>query len=208
MADLISRTLADPAVTAIGTAILVAGVALWLAAAWWAYADAARRTDSQLAALIVAGWIVVSTPLLLPFSLTIYALARPQQTAAERRTRRLAAELVDLAEMTAAPLCPGCRAPVDVSWLRCPACTTWLATPCARCGSWSERTLPACPWCGAEDRSDPVAETVERVGSDRPSRARRPRRRLRPVGPGEPRQPGPRRVLAPDGRPLAQVRSR
>jgi hypothetical protein len=208
MADIINRTLADPAVTAIGTAIVVAGVAIWLAAAWWAYADAARRTDSQLAALVVAGWIVLSTPLLLPFSLAIYALARPQQTAAEHRTRSLAAELVGLAEMTAAPLCPGCRAPVDGSWLRCPACTTWLAAPCATCGSWSDRTLPACPWCGAEDRSEPASEAIERVGTDRPLRARRPRRRLRSMAPGDPRQPGQRRVLAPDGRPLTQVRSR
>jgi hypothetical protein len=208
MADVISRTLSDPAVSAIGTAILVAALALWLAAAWWAYSDASRRTDSTLAGLVVAGWIVVSTPLLLPFSLAIYALARPQQSAAEHRTRNLAAELVGLAETTAVS-CPTCRAGVDAAWLRCPSCATWLAAPCANCGGWSEPSLGVCPWCGSEERREPVAGDMTETASDRPPRARRQRRRLRPVGPGAARpQPAGRRILAPDGRPLAPVRGR
>ena len=73
----------------------------------------------------------MSTPLLVPMSLAIYALARPQQTAAEYRTRRLAHELVDQLENSAPDSCLSCGSTVDPGWLRCPSCTTWLALPCA-----------------------------------------------------------------------------
>src|SRR5829696_5148507 len=129
MEDLVAQTLADPAVGAVGTAIALAGIALWLAGAWWAYADATHRTESVLPGFIAAGWIVLSTPLLLPLSLAVYAAARPQVTAADQRARALAMQLSATAP---GPTCPACAAAVDAAWLRCPECTTWLASPCAR----------------------------------------------------------------------------
>jgi len=87
MPDLLAETLNDPAVGAVGTAVVLAGIALWLAAAWWAYADAARRTESSLAGFVAAGWIILSTPLLLPLSLAAYAFARPQVAALPRTER-------------------------------------------------------------------------------------------------------------------------
>jgi RNA polymerase subunit RPABC4/transcription elongation factor Spt4 len=211
MPDILDQVLADPAVSANGGAIGVAVAALWIAAAWWAYTDAARRTDSPLAALVVVGWIVVSTPLLLPFSLAIYSLARPQQTAAEHRARHLAAELVDEIEQIDGAGCRACWALVDPAWLRCPTCSTWLAAPCAGCGSWSDRTLAVCPWCGSEERADPVVETLETPAASRVLRGRRIRRALRGVGPGSPqvhRDPFRRPAAASDVRPLAPLRSR
>jgi hypothetical protein len=206
--DILDQVLTDPTVTAIGGAIGAALVALWLAAAWWAYTDAARRTDNTVAALLVAAWIVVSTPLLVPMSLAIYALARPQQTAAELRTRRLAAELVDQLDDSAPASCLSCGSTVEPAWLRCPSCTTWLALPCALCGGWSDRNLPACPFCGSEERAEPAVEDLEPAAAS--ARPRKGRRSLRPVGPGRQvaLRPGQRRTLAPDARPLAPVRTR
>jgi hypothetical protein len=113
--DILDQVLADPTVTAIGGAIGAALVAVWLAAAWWAYTDAARRTDNTVAALLVAAWIVVSTPLMVPLALAVYALARPQQTAAEKRTRRLAAELVDELDGVAPASCLSCGTTVEAA---------------------------------------------------------------------------------------------
>lgn len=170
MADLISQTLSNPAVGAFGTAVAVAVLALWLAGAWWAYADASRRAESSLAGFIAAGWVILSTPLLLPLSLAVYAYARPQVTAADRRTRSLAQEL---ALMPAQPACPACGAGVDDAWLRCPTCTTWLASPCTDCGGWSDARLELCPWCGGEDRDAPFVESPAEVNAGLARRSRR-----------------------------------
>jgi hypothetical protein len=208
-ADAFAGFLSDPTVTAVGGAIGAALVALWVAAAWWAYTDAARRTESTLAALVVAGWIIISTPLLVPFSLAIYSLARPQLTAADGRTRNLAEALVDEMEASAAGGCPACGLAVEPGWLRCPSCSTWLALPCSGCGTWSDPTLVACPFCGSEERDEATVVPPEPV-APAPSRARRPRRALRAVGPGSPNpyRAGRRPLLTPDGRPLVPARRR
>jgi hypothetical protein len=203
--DVLDQLLSNSTVTAIGGALGVAVVALWLAAAWWAYTDAARRTGSLPAALLAAAWVIVSTPLLLPLSLPVYALVRPQDSAGERRTRRLAAELTDVLEETAGSGCFSCGSPVDPAWHRCPACSTWLGLPCTQCGSWSDRTLEACPFCGSEERTEPAIEPLEPAAAA--VSTRRGRRTPRPVGPGRRQQPNPGdRRAAPERRPLAPAR--
>jgi hypothetical protein len=206
--EIFDQVLADPTVTAIGGAIGAALVALWLAAAWWAYSDATRRTDNTPAALLAAAWIVVSTPLFVPFALAVYALARPQHSAGEHRTRQLAAELVDVLEEIASVGCPSCGSAVEDGWLRCPSCAGWLALPCARCGSWSDRSLAVCPYCGGEERGEAAVEALEPAAAS--SRPRRGRRQPRAVGPSRTAaaRPGQRRPSAPDGQPLAPVRAR
>ena len=220
MSDLVAQTLADPTVTAVGTALGVALIALWLAAAWWAYADATRRTEHSLAGFIAAGWILLSTPLMLPLALAIYAFARPQATAGDRRVTTLIAEL----EATATDQrCRACSAEIDVAWLRCPACATWLASPCTACGRWSDDSLEACPWCGDESRERPyvddlvpatvpIAIAVETIpaaardGLAAAAAAATPERRSgvfwRAGGPGSrsPRGETARPTLAPEGR--------
>ena len=155
MSDLIAQTLNDPALGAVGTAVVMAVIALWLAGAWWAYADAARRTGSSLAGFVAAGWIILSTPLLLPLSLAAYAFARPQVAAADQRTRQLALELAMTPALAA---CPACAEAIEPTWLRCPSCATWLAAPCAHCGAWSEAGLEICPMCGSDTRAQPFRE--------------------------------------------------
>src|SRR5512143_1677084 len=157
MADLLAQTLASPAVTAVAAAAGILAVALWLAAAWWTYRDAARRTESSTAGFISAGWILLSTPVLLPIALAMYQLVRPQVAAAELREQRLVSELAGLA--TARFRCAECDAPADPAWLRCPSCSNWLAAPCAACGRWSDRALEICPWCGSEQRDRATVRT-------------------------------------------------
>ena len=201
------QVLGDPTVTAIGGAIGAALVALWLAAAWWAYSDAARRTDNTPAAMLAAAWIVVSTPLFMPFALAAYALARPQHSAAEHRTRRLAADLVDALDEIASAGCSNCGGTVEEGWLRCPTCASWLSLPCSLCGKWSDRSLAVCPYCGGEERGEAAVEELEPAALDRP---RRGRRQVRAVGPGRVAagRPAQRRLGAPDGRPVAPARAR
>ena len=152
MDDLISQVLADPAVTAVGTAVAVAAVALWIAAAWWAYTDATRRTERHLAGYIAAGWVILSTPLLLPLSLGVYAFARPSVPAGDRRVKTL---MQELSATAAESRCPACWSETEVAWLRCPTCANWLAAPCAACSRWSDVSLELCPWCGDEARDLP-----------------------------------------------------
>jgi hypothetical protein len=206
--EIFDQVLADPTVTAIGGAVGAALVALWLAAAWWAYSDAARRTDSTPAAMLAAAWIVVSTPLFVPFALAVYALARPQHSAAEHRTRRLAEELVDALDEIASAECSGCGNAVEDGWLRCPSCASWLALPCGLCGSWSDRSLAVCPYCGGEERGEAAVEVLEPAAAV--GRPRRGRRQLRAIGPGRQAalRPAQRRHIEADGRPLAPARAR
>lgn len=155
IADVFADFFANPLVSTGLTLMGVAVIALWLAAAWWAYQDAARRSESTLAAFLAAAWVIVSTPLMLPVALAIYGFARPQLTAADHRARSLVRELGAVAD---GPACPSCQTPIESSWLRCPACAVWLAAPCHSCGVWSARDLEACPYCGSEEHAAPVVE--------------------------------------------------
>jgi RNA polymerase subunit RPABC4/transcription elongation factor Spt4 len=153
VSDIIAQILGSRVVTGLGVTIGIAAVALWVMASWWAYEDAAHRTESSTAALAAAGWIILSTPLLLPFALEIYRLVRPPVSASDARSELLA---IALSQASVAPRCERCRAPIDRDWRRCPACSAWLAAPCGHCGRWSEVALESCPWCGAEGHAEPI----------------------------------------------------
>jgi len=211
MIDIVTKVLDNPIIPAIGLAIASTVGALWVAAAWWTYRDAAWRTGSSILGMVAAGWIVLSSPLLLPLSLGVYALARPQQTAAQGRSRRLVAQLVAQLDASDPGTCPGCDASIDPAWLRCPACSTWLAQPCARCGGWSDRDLSICPWCGSEERDTPTVEerrAAATSGGSRKSR-RRPTRQPQPVAvmAHDARQPRGRLEALLDARPPARAGS-
>jgi hypothetical protein len=159
-------SLVDPSIlTAVASAIGAAGIGLWLAAAWWIYADMGRRTSSEIARFTAAGWVLLSTPILLPLSLPVYLLARPQATLAERRSREMVEGLGPA--LLAAARCDGCGREVDEAWQRCPACATWLQVACADCGRWSATELEICPWCAtargnvADELAAFAAEPVE-----------------------------------------------
>src|SRR5690242_11719577 len=94
MTDFVAHALDNPIFPAIGLAVAATVCALWIAGAWWAYRDATWRTGSTVLGMAAAGWVLLSTPLLLPLSLGVYAFARPQRTAAQGRSTRLVEELV------------------------------------------------------------------------------------------------------------------
>jgi hypothetical protein len=151
--DLPAQILANPIVDTTLLALGIGAVALWLAAAWWTYLDASRRTESSFAAFGAAAWIVLSTPLMLPLALAVYRVARPGVSAADERSQRIAVALV---ESGVGPTCPACSRHIQPSWKRCPACTSWLAVPCAACSAWSDPTFEICPHCGEEARREPT----------------------------------------------------
>jgi len=210
MTDIVANALDNPIFPAIGLALAATAGALWVAGAWWTYRDATWRTGSTFLALVAAGWIVISSPLLLPLSLGVYALARPQHTAAQGRSRRLAEELVETLDAEGRA-CPLCVAPIEADWLRCPTCSTWLAAPCSHCGGWSDQSLEICPWCGNEGRDAPeVEERKAAVAPGLPRNARRRQTRRKQVGVMalEARQPRGRAEALLDARPPARAGSR
>ncbi|HXG25262.1 MAG TPA: zinc ribbon domain-containing protein [Candidatus Binatia bacterium] len=168
MTNLLADVLADPAVATLGFVVGMAVLALWVAAAWWAYTDATRRADSILAGSAAAAWILLSTPLLLPLSLAVYAFSRPQVPAGEQRIKTLIEQI-----RATAPdeRCETCGEIVESAWIRCPTCAAWLMAPCASCSRWADVSLELCPWCGEEARDDPFVRRpalvpVMATGSD------------------------------------------
>jgi RNA polymerase subunit RPABC4/transcription elongation factor Spt4 len=211
MTDLVAHVFDNPIFPAIGLALAATAGALWLAGSWWAYHDAAWRTGSTFVGLVAAGWIAISSPLLLPLSLGVYALVRPQHTAAQGRSRRLVEELVDQLDAEETTSCPACAAVVETDWLRCPACATWLATPCSSCGAWSERSLEICPWCGNEERDEPSVEErkpAAAIGASRKPRRRQSRRQPAGVVAFDSRPTRGRLEALLDARPPARAGSR
>ena len=211
MTEILADALDDPIFPAIGLALVSTAAALWVAGAWWTYRDATWRTGSHFLGLLAASWVVVSSPLLLPLSLGVYVLARPQHTAAESRSRRLIEELVETLDAEEGGACPACAGSIEPEWLRCPSCSTWLATPCSNCGGWSEPSLEICPWCGSEGRDVPEVEPRRPIaaasGWHRKSRRRGARRHAAVMG-LDLRQPRGRIEALLDARPPARAGSR
>src|SRR5258706_801513 len=198
--DAAAGVLSSPIVIGLLMAIGVTVAVVWLAGTWWAYLDISRRTTSELARFGAMGLVIVSTPLLLPLSLMVYTLVRPQTTIAERRAVELATGLGPA--LAGRERCPACRGVVDAAWRRCPACATWLASSCDSCGQWSEMAFDVCPWCAAAkvDRipsaPDRLAPGATRLLAAKTARTGRPRRHRRappptpPPPPGAPVEPG------------------
>ncbi len=186
--DAAAGVLSSPIVIGLLMAIGVTVAVVWLAGTWWAYLDISRRTTSELARFGAMGLVIVSTPLLLPLSLMVYTLVRPQTTIAERRAVELATGLGPA--LAGRERCPACRGVVDPAWRRCPSCATWLASSCDSCGQWSEMAFEVCPWCAAAkvDRMPSAPERIAlgatrlaRVKTTRTERSRRRRRGPAPI---------------------------
>ncbi|MEZ0240319.1 MAG: hypothetical protein ACAH65_05925 [Chloroflexota bacterium] len=170
--DAAAGVLSSPIVTGILLATGVTLVVVWLAGTWWAYLDISRRTTSELARFGAMALVIVSTPLLLPLSLVVYSLVRPQTTSAERRAAELAGGLGPT--LAGRARCSACHDVVDPDWRRCPSCATWLASPCDACGEWSEGAFDVCPWCAAAkvDRVPSAPQRQPTVVAARPARAK------------------------------------
>lgn len=186
--DAAAGVLSSPIVTGLLMAIGVIIAVVWLAGTWWAYLDISRRTSSDLARFGAMTLVLVSTPLLLPLSLMVYTLVRPQTTIAERRAVQLASDLGPA--FAGRERCPACHDAVDPEWRRCPSCATWLASSCDSCGQWSEMAFDVCPWCAAAkvdripsapERIAAMAQRSARAKAARTGRSRRHRRAPAPI---------------------------
>jgi Double zinc ribbon len=164
--------------------LLLVLVAIWLALAFWTYADARRRVeDPMLVACAAAG------SLFFPFvGAIVYAIVRPPEYIEDVRERELeiAAAEARLAQVEALS-CPHCGFEVEKTFLRCPSCMHKLKEPCATCGRPLDPRWKICPYCEAEvttaaapprrrpaRRAAPAAGTPAAERSAAPARASRP----------------------------------
>jgi double zinc ribbon protein len=158
--------------------VLLVLVALWLALAFWTYADARRRVeDPMLVACAAAG------SLFFPFvGAIVYAIVRPPEYLEDVRERELeiAAAEARLAQVESLS-CPHCGFEVEKTFLRCPSCMHKLKEPCATCGRPLDPRWKICPYCEAE---------VTTTGTAAPRR--RPARRA--ATPAAERSAGPARA--------------
>jgi hypothetical protein len=146
--------------------VLLVLVALWLALAFWTYADARRRIDDpMLVACAAAG------SLFFPFvGAIVYAIVRPPEYLDDIRERELeiAAAEARLAQVESLS-CQHCGFEIERTFLRCPSCMQKLKEPCATCGRPLDPRWKICPYCEAEV-SQPAAAPQRR----RPARRAAP----------------------------------
>jgi double zinc ribbon protein len=156
-------------------------VALWLALAFWTYADARRRVeDPMLVACAAAG------SLFFPFvGAIVYAIVRPPEYLEDVRERELeiAAAEARLAQVDALS-CPHCGFEVEKTFLRCPNCMHKLKEPCSTCGRPLDPRWKICPYCESEvtttaaapQRRRPVRRAAPAAGTPAAERSAAPAR--------------------------------
>ena len=173
---ILGQVLANPIVTTGITVVAGAWVVAWLLAVAWAFRQVADRTDSVLARYLAATWVLLSTPLLLPFSVAVVALVRPHEVAGERRISRLLETVRDRIGMS--PACGACGRVMDARWVRCPDCAAWTGRQCERCERWAPPEAEICPWCAWTPNEVDVTPPAE---APQPEPRPQPRPDWRPV---------------------------
>ena len=117
-------------------------VVLWLALAYWTFADAGRRGTVRFF------WGIVA--LLFPFIGTlIYVIVRPPEYALDSRERELELAVLEKELRQRVALCPSCRSVVEKDYLLCPECGWDLKVPCRSCGKPLDLNWGTCPYCAA-----------------------------------------------------------
>jgi RNA polymerase subunit RPABC4/transcription elongation factor Spt4 len=145
---------------AVALIVLVAYIlTMWIAAVLWTFNDIVSRTyDAGARTLSVLLVAVFNVP-----GLLLYLLLRPGETLAERAELRLEMDAF-AREAAERPVCPGCRRPVDQTYLACPYCAQRLATPCEGCKRNLEDSWNVCPYCLHERGAAATAPRVARRG--------------------------------------------
>jgi hypothetical protein len=160
--------------------VLLVLVALWLALAFWTYADARRRVeDPMLVACAAAG------SLFFPFvGAIVYAIVRPPEYIDDVRERELeiAAAEARLAQVEALS-CPHCGFEVEKTFLRCPSCMHKLKEPCTTCGRPLDPRWKICPYCEAEVSGAPRRRSARRAATPAAERSAPPERASRAAPP-------------------------
>jgi hypothetical protein len=122
-------------------------VVIYLALAYWTYADARRRiADPMLIGCAAAAAIIF------PFvGAIVYMIVRPPEYLDDVRERELEMQAAEarMHELGFA-LCPHCDYEVKQEFLRCPNCMRKLKDPCGNCGKPLDPEWKLCPFCEAE----------------------------------------------------------
>ena len=115
-------------------------VVLWLALAYWTFADAGRRGTVRFF------WGIVA--LVFPFVGTlVYLIVRPPEYALDSRERELELAVLERELRQRVNLCPSCRTVVEKDYLLCPECGWDLKMPCKSCGKPLDLNWRTCPYC-------------------------------------------------------------
>ncbi len=145
---LVGDFFASPIVQLVLGAIVVYAVVLWLATAWWVFADTSVRTRSRVAPYAATILLVLLFgPFLFPFGALLYRMLRP----GERHTERLEREytLEALVREVGPVTCPRCVRPIAGDWIICPSCRCSLRPDaCRGCGQAVEFDWAVCARCG------------------------------------------------------------
>ena len=132
--------LSSPYLTAGFRLVLFFFVVLWLALAYWTFADAGRRGTARFF------WGVVA--LVFPFvGPLVYVIVRPPEYALDSRERELELAVLERELRQRVNLCPSCRSVVEKAYLLCPECGLDLKTPCKSCGTPLDLNWRTCPYC-------------------------------------------------------------
>jgi double zinc ribbon protein len=148
---------------AVNLVILVL-VVLWLALAYWTFADARRRIADPI--LVTTATVLGLVPFLGPL---VYTVLRPPEFLEDVREREIETQASELRmRHLVAQSCPRCEHPIERSWLRCPECQHRLKDPCVSCSRPVDPRWSICPYCETQLRR-PASEGDEGKRSSRRS---------------------------------------
>jgi hypothetical protein len=137
---IVDDLLSSPYLTVGFRLVLFFFVVLWLALAYWTFADAGRRRTARFF------WGVVA--LVFPFvGPLVYVIVRPPEYALDSRERELELAVLERELRQRVELCPGCRSVVEKEYLLCPECGFDLRAPCRSCGKPLDLNWRTCPYC-------------------------------------------------------------
>jgi double zinc ribbon protein len=132
---------------AVNLVILVL-VVLWLALAYWTFADARRRIADPV--LVTTATVLGFVPFLGPL---VYTILRPPEFLEDVREREIETQASELRmRHLTAQSCPRCEHPIERSWLRCPECQHRLKDPCISCNRPVDPRWSICPYCETQLR--------------------------------------------------------
>jgi hypothetical protein len=127
--------------------LIVFVVVLYLALAYWTYADARRRMlDPMLIGCAAAA------SLLFPFvGAIVYVIVRPPEYLEDVRERELEMQAAEarVRELEGTS-CPHCDHRIEREFVRCPSCLRKLKERCTNCSRPLDEAWTICPYCEAD----------------------------------------------------------
>lgn len=141
---------------AVNLVILVL-VVLWLALAYWTFADARRRVADPV--LVTTASVLGLIPFLGPM---IYTILRPPEYLEDVREREIETQASELRmRHLTSQSCPRCEHPIERSWLRCPECQHRLKDPCVSCSRPVDPRWSICPYCETQLRRQSPEQSAD-----------------------------------------------